>query len=150
MPRAYWVATYRSISDPKALQAYAVAAGPALTKAGGKPLVRGEPSVTYEAGQKMRTVVIQFDSVKQATDAHDSPDYQAALKLLGSGAVRDIRIVEGVEKGCSEGETAWNAEQGPHRSDALLLEEEAVAISISQIHPGFRRRGLRRRPAASR
>jgi hypothetical protein len=27
--------------------------------------------------------------------AYESPDYQAARKLLGDGAVRDIRIVEG-------------------------------------------------------
>jgi uncharacterized protein (DUF1330 family) len=43
-----------------------------------------------------RTVLIEFDSVAQATAAHDSPGYQAALKALGNGAERDIRIVEGV------------------------------------------------------
>jgi uncharacterized protein (DUF1330 family) len=41
-------------------------------------------------------VVIEFDSVQQATAAHDSPAYQAALKALGDGADRDIRIVEGI------------------------------------------------------
>jgi uncharacterized protein (DUF1330 family) len=41
-------------------------------------------------------VVIEFDSVAQATAAHDSAAYQAALKELGNGAERDIRIVEGV------------------------------------------------------
>ena len=43
-----------------------------------------------------RTVVIEFDSVAAAIAAHDSPAYQASLKVLGDGAVRDIRIVEGV------------------------------------------------------
>jgi uncharacterized protein (DUF1330 family) len=28
--------------------------------------------------------------------AHDSPGYQAALKALAGGCVRDMRIVEGV------------------------------------------------------
>ena len=28
--------------------------------------------------------------------AHDSPGYQAALKVLGDAAERDLRIVEGV------------------------------------------------------
>ena len=96
MAKAYWVATYRSISDPNALAAYAKLAGPALQKAGGRILVRGEPAKTYEAGLKMRTVVLEFASVQQAEDAHDSPDYQEALRALGKGAERDIRIVEGV------------------------------------------------------
>ena len=44
-----------------------------------------------------RTVVIEFDSVASAIAAYDSPDYQAARKLLGGTVVRDIRIVEGTE-----------------------------------------------------
>ena len=43
-----------------------------------------------------RTVLIEFDSVEQAAAVHDSADYQAALAALGNGAVRDLRIVEGV------------------------------------------------------
>jgi uncharacterized protein (DUF1330 family) len=96
MAKAYWVATYRSISDPSALAAYAKLAGPAILKAGGKIIVRGEPVKTYEAGLRLRTVVIEFESAKHAEDAHDSPDYQEALRALGKGAERDIRIVEGV------------------------------------------------------
>jgi len=41
-------------------------------------------------------VVIEFESVAKATAAHDSASYQEALKLLGNGAERDIRIVEGI------------------------------------------------------
>ena len=33
MAKAYWVATYRSISNPDALAAYAKLAGPAITAA---------------------------------------------------------------------------------------------------------------------
>ena len=71
-------------------------AGPAITAAGGRILVRGMPSHLYEAGLQQRTVVIEFDSVGQARAAHDSPAYQAALAALADGAERDIRIVEGV------------------------------------------------------
>ena len=81
MPKAYWVATYRSISDPNALAAYAKLAGPALQNAGARFLARGEPAKTYEAGLKLRTVLIEFDSVQQAQAAHDSPGYQEALRL---------------------------------------------------------------------
>ena len=95
MAKAYWVATYRSISNPDALAAYAKLAGPAITAAGGRVVVRGNPAKAYESGLMQRVVVIEFDSVDKAVAAHDSEAYQAALKALGTGAVRDIRIVEG-------------------------------------------------------
>ena len=39
--KAYWVATYRSVSNPDALAAYAKLSGPAITAAGGRILARG-------------------------------------------------------------------------------------------------------------
>jgi uncharacterized protein (DUF1330 family) len=95
MAKAYWVATYRSISNPDALAAYAKLGGPALQAAGGRFLARGLPAKTYEAGLNQRTVVIEFDSVAQATAAHDSTGYQAALAVLDNSVERDIRVVEG-------------------------------------------------------
>ncbi len=96
MAKAYWVACYRSISDADALAAYAKLAGPAVQAGGGRFLARGMPAKTYEAGLAQRTVLIEFDSVAQAIATHDSPGYQQALKALGKGAEREIRIVEGV------------------------------------------------------
>jgi uncharacterized protein (DUF1330 family) len=96
MAKAYWVNTYRSISNPDAMRAYAELAGPAIQAAGGRFMVRGNPAKVYEAGLMQRVVVIEFESVDQAIAAHDSAGYQAALKALGNGADRDIRIVEGV------------------------------------------------------
>ncbi len=96
MAKAYWIGTYRSVSDPEKLAAYAQLAGPSITAGGGRFLVRGMPAQVYEAGLQQRTVVIEFDSVAQARATHDSPGYQAALAALGNGAERDIRIVEGV------------------------------------------------------
>lgn len=95
MAKAYWITTYRSIKNPDALAAYAKLAGPAIQAGGGRFLVRGTPSKVYEAGLDQRVVVVEFDSVQQATAAHDSAGYQAALKALGNAAERDIRIVEG-------------------------------------------------------
>ena len=77
------------------LAAYAKLSGAAVTKAGGRILVRGLPAHVYEAGLQQRTVVIEFDSIDQAKAAHDSSDYQEALAVLANGAERDIRIVEG-------------------------------------------------------
>lgn len=96
MAKAYWVACYRSISNPDALAAYAKLAAPAIQAGGGRFLARGNPSKVYENGVNQRVVIIEFDSVAQATAAHDSEGYQTALKALGNGADREIRIVEGV------------------------------------------------------
>lgn len=94
MPKAYWISAYRSVSDPAALAEYAKLAGPALQKAGGRFLARALPSVVYEAGVTQRTVLIEFDNVEQAIAAHDSPEYQEALRALGNSAERDLRIIE--------------------------------------------------------
>jgi uncharacterized protein (DUF1330 family) len=96
LAKAYWVTSYRSVRDPEALGAYARLAGPALQAAGGHFLARGMPAHVYESGVDQRVVVIEFDSVEQAIAAHDSPAYQEALRALGHGADRDLRIVPGV------------------------------------------------------
>ena len=96
MAKAYWVNTYRSISNTAAFDAYAQLAGPAVQAAGGRFLVRGIPAKVFESGALQRVVIIEFDSLEQAIKAHETDGYQAALKALGNGADRDIRIVEGV------------------------------------------------------
>ena len=96
MAKAYWIATYFSVSNPEALAEYAKLAGPAIAAAGGKFLARGTAAKAYEKGLQQRVVLIEFDSVATAAAAHDGAGYQAALKLLGAGAERDLRIVEGL------------------------------------------------------
>jgi uncharacterized protein (DUF1330 family) len=96
MAKAYWVVCYREIKDPAKLAAYAKLAGPAIEAGGGRMLLRGTAVKAYEAGQLERTVVIEFDSVEHAISVHDSPAYQAALKALEGGVVRDMRVVPGV------------------------------------------------------
>ena len=95
MAKAYWISAYRSIRDPQALAAYAKLAGPALEAAGGRFLARGLPARVYEGGLNERIVVLEFASVAQAVAAHDSAEYQQALRALGNGADRDLRIIEG-------------------------------------------------------
>jgi uncharacterized protein (DUF1330 family) len=97
MPKAYWITCYREIKDPDKVAAYAKLAGPALAKYGVRYLCRSTPGATFEAGLKERTVMSEFPSLAQAIAAHNGPEYQEALKVLGDGAVRDIRIVEGLE-----------------------------------------------------
>ena len=97
MPKAYWVTVYRSISDPKKLEAYAKLAPPAVTPFGGRYIARGTAGAAFEAGQKERIVISEFPSFDKAVAAYNSPAYKKALDALGDGAVRDIRIVEGTD-----------------------------------------------------
>src|SRR5882757_6731409 len=95
--KGYWVTSYRSISNPAALAAYAKLAGPAIAPFGGRYLARGAAAAAYEAGLKERIVISEFPSLEQAVAAYASPAYTQALEALGNGAERDIRIVEALE-----------------------------------------------------
>jgi len=97
MPKAYWVTCYRSISDPQKLAAYAKLAPPAVTPFGARYIARGSAAAAFESGQKERIVISEFPSLENAIAAYNSLAYQEALKALGDGAVRDIRIVEGTD-----------------------------------------------------
>lgn len=90
---AYWVNTFRSVSDPDKLAAYAELAGTVMADHGGRFLARGNAVAAFELGVLERTVVIEFPSVEAAVAAYRSDAYQAALVALGDGAERDIRIV---------------------------------------------------------
>jgi uncharacterized protein (DUF1330 family) len=96
MAKAYWVATYFSVSNPDALAEYAKLAGPAIAAGGGRFLARGTAAKAYEKGLKQRVVLVEFDSVDAAAATHDGAGYQAALKVLGNAVDRDLRIVEGL------------------------------------------------------
>jgi uncharacterized protein (DUF1330 family) len=97
MPKGYWVTCYRSIGNPDKLAAYAKLAPAATAPFGGRYLARGMAAAVFEAGLKQRIVITEFPSVEKAIAAHDSPAYQEAVKALGDGAERDVRIVEGLE-----------------------------------------------------
>ena len=97
MPKGYWVTIYRKISDPAKLARYAELAPKATGPFGCKYLARGSAAHAYEAGLKDRIVISEFPSVDKAIAAYNSPGYQEALKALGDGAERDLRIVAGLE-----------------------------------------------------
>ncbi|WP_340540617.1 DUF1330 domain-containing protein [Nocardioides sp. GXZ039] len=94
---AYWMSSYLEVRDEDRMRAYAALAGPALVAAGGRFLARSTAEAAYEAGRLARCVLIEFPSVEAAVAAHESAAYQEALAALGDGAVRDLRIVPGVE-----------------------------------------------------
>ncbi len=96
MPKAYLISAYRSISDPDKLAAYATLAGPAITAAGGRYLARATAARAMEGGVAERTVLVEFDDLASALALYDAPAYREALDALDGGAVRDMRIVEGI------------------------------------------------------
>jgi uncharacterized protein (DUF1330 family) len=82
--------------DEAAVKAYGALAVPALESFGGRFLTRAASQIqAHEAGLQQRTILVEFDSYEIAIAAHESEAYQTALQALGSGAVRDFRIVEG-------------------------------------------------------
>ncbi len=96
MRKGYWVVVYRSISDESAVKAYGASALPAVESFGGRFLTRSTSQIqTHEAGLRLRTILVEFDSYEIALAAHESEAYQKALQALGSGAERDFRIIEG-------------------------------------------------------
>ena len=96
MKKGYWVVSYRAISDESAVKAYAALAVPAVQSFGRRFLTRSTSQVqAHEAGLRQRTVLVEFDSYDIALAAHESAAYQKALQVLGSGAERDYRILEG-------------------------------------------------------
>jgi uncharacterized protein (DUF1330 family) len=96
MKKGYWVVTYRSITDESAVKAYGTLALPAVESFGGRFLTRSTSQVQpHEVGLQQRAVLVEFDSYDIALTAHESEAYKKALEALGSGAVRDFRIVEG-------------------------------------------------------
>ena len=97
MPKGYWVTIYRKISDPQKLAAYAELAPKATAPFGCRYLARGTAAAAREAGLKERIVINEFPSLEKAIAAYECPAYREALKALGDGAVRDVRIVEGLE-----------------------------------------------------
>ena len=64
---------------------------------GARFLARGDAAVAREQGLRQRTVVVEYPSLETAIAAYDSAAYAEAMKALGDGAVRDFRIVEGLE-----------------------------------------------------
>ncbi|MEK9849223.1 MAG: DUF1330 domain-containing protein [Candidatus Puniceispirillum sp.] len=94
MAKAYWITSYINISDMSKVEAYAKLAGPAVESFGGQYLARGTADAVFEAGIQQRTVLTIFPSLDAAVSAYHSEAYGHALKALGDGAEREIRIIQ--------------------------------------------------------
>ena len=65
MPKAYAVVTYRSVSDPEKLAAYAELALPAVKPFGARILARGNAAVARSMGLKSAPSLLNFPAWKR-------------------------------------------------------------------------------------
>ena len=91
----YWVVCYKSVSNPATVSEYGKLAAAALQALGGRVIAGGKPAKTHEAGVDQSVVIVEFENLEKAIAAYESAQYKSALKVLGSAALRDFRIVEG-------------------------------------------------------
>jgi uncharacterized protein (DUF1330 family) len=69
MPKAYIVSSYRQISDPQKVAAYAKLSRLALAPFGARYLALGTAAAAYEHGLKERIVIVEFPSLERAIAA---------------------------------------------------------------------------------
>ena len=91
MKKGYWVVAYRSISDESAVGAYGTLALPVIESFGGRLLTRSTSQIQpHEAGLRLRTIVVEFDSYETALAARGSEAYQKAVQ--GTRLGRNTRL----------------------------------------------------------
>ena len=81
MPKGYMLFEIE-ITEPVEYEVYRSQTAATLLKYGGKYLVRGgDPKIIEGTGSPARVVITEFDSVEQALDWYNSPEYQAILPV---------------------------------------------------------------------
>ena len=95
MPKGYWIA-HVTVTDPDQYQKYVEATPAAFQKFGGTMLARGGRAEHCEGDGHPRNVVIEFDSLQDAIDCYNSPEYQAAKAHRDGAGIANIVLVEGI------------------------------------------------------
>ena len=95
MKKGYWVAKANVINGDKQ-GAYGELAEEVIAKFNGKFLVRGGKQTEFENNGYERTVIVEFETYKDAIDCYNSKNYQDALKHVHCSANRLVSVVEGV------------------------------------------------------
>ena len=95
--KGYWIAHVK-VTNPERYKDYVAANAAPLKKYGARFLVRdGESLVPKGKLASRRHVVIEFESYAAAKACHNSPEYQAAVKIRDEASTGDIIIIEGYE-----------------------------------------------------
>lgn len=94
MKKGYWIVR-ADVSDNEKFTTYAAKTPEALSKFGGKFIVRAGETKVAEGSTRSRNTVIEFPDYQSALDCWDSDEYQNAKQLRLGGATLDIVIIEG-------------------------------------------------------
>jgi len=94
MAKGYWIARV-DVHDPERYKLYVAGAAAAFKRFDANFLVRGGVVTELEGVSRARNVVIEFESVKQARECYNSPEYQEALKHRQAASDSELLIVEG-------------------------------------------------------
>ena len=95
MNKAYWISLYTKVDNQENLKKYAETVSPIIKSYGGKALVRGGKSLTYDGDNFVRTVIWEFPNYKKATECHNSKEYQTGWAIAKDTTTRHMQIVEG-------------------------------------------------------
>jgi uncharacterized protein (DUF1330 family) len=88
-----------TVHDVEACEGYKKLAAAAIAQYGGSYVVRGGAMETLE-GQwtgAPQVVIVEFDSVEQAKEFYDSPEYRAAREARAGAADMNMIVVEGFQ-----------------------------------------------------
>jgi len=95
MKKGYWVVKAK-VSDLGEYSKYIDIATDIVKKYNGKFLIRGGQQTEFEEKGFERTVVVEFNSYKDALECYNSSEYQSALVHVKGSALRLFTVVEGI------------------------------------------------------
>jgi len=91
-----YVIVEMTVTDPVRIEDYRKLAGASVAQYGGRFLVRGGRSETFDGNwQPQRLVVLEFPGLAEAKRWHASPEYRAACKIRDEAANTRMVAVEG-------------------------------------------------------
>ncbi len=95
MSKGYWVVS-ANVSNLEEYSKYVEIATGIIKNYKGKFLIRGGQQTEFEEKGFERTVVVEFNSYKDALECYNSSEYQSALVHVKSSALRLFTAVEGI------------------------------------------------------
>jgi uncharacterized protein (DUF1330 family) len=86
-----------NVTDPVRYEEYKTLAAPTVELYGGKYIARGGMTEILEGSwAPSRLVILQFDSVEQAKNWLNSPEYHEPRRLRHETAVSNMVVIEGI------------------------------------------------------
>ena len=95
MPKAYWIARI-DVHDPETYKLYVETAKPAFERYKAKFLARGGRTEVLQGAARARNVLIEFESMQDALDGWNSPEYTKARAIRQPVSAGEFILVEGV------------------------------------------------------